>query len=220
DLASKPVELLVGAQLNPQLDFVALVVGDHAAHGDLMGRHAHGRPDLAAHDVAHLRQPLGGPEVVDEDHRRPMVASPSVAAADEAVSLADRLHSVAIHLLRRLRRTDPLVGVSAAELSALSVLMGSPRTIGELAAAEQVTPPTMSRLIRDLEQAGLVSRARDDNDGRVVWIEWTRSGEEVLTRGRELRIATLARQIGALSEADRQSLMAGLAVAERLLEGL
>jgi DNA-binding MarR family transcriptional regulator len=149
-----------------------------------------------------------------------MVASRSVAAADEAVSLADRLHSAAIHLLRRLRRTDPLTGVSAAQLSALSVLMGGPRTIGELAAAEEVQPPTMSRLIRELEQAGLVSRRRDPDDGRVVWIEWTKNGKDVLTRGRELRIATLARQIGALPEAERRSLAAGLAVVDRLLEGL
>jgi DNA-binding MarR family transcriptional regulator len=149
-----------------------------------------------------------------------MVASRSVAAADEAASLADRLHSVAIHLLRRLRRTDPLTGASPAQLSALSVLMGGPRTVGELAAAEQVQPPTMSRLIRELEQAGLVTRARDQDDGRVVWIQWTKDGEDVLTRGRELRIATLAGQIRALSAADRRALMAGLTVAERLLEGL
>src|SRR5438105_8922943 len=112
--------------------------------------------------------------------------------------LADRLHSAAIHLLRRARRTDPRTGVSAAQLSALSVLMGGPRTLGDLAAAEQVQPPTMSRLIREMERQGLVGRERDPSDARLAWIHWTPAGQQVLVRGRELRIARLAQQIEAL----------------------
>jgi DNA-binding MarR family transcriptional regulator len=88
-------------------------------------------------------------------------------------------------LLRRLRRTDPLTGVSAAQLSALSVLMGGPRTLGELAAAEQVQPPTMSRLVRELERAGLVTRTRDATDARVLWVAWTDEGRRVLQQGRD-----------------------------------
>ena len=148
-----------------------------------------------------------------------MVASPPVAA-DAAASLADRVHSAAIHLLRRLRRTDPQTGVSAAQLSALSVLMGGPRTIGELAAAEQVRPPTISRVVRELEAAGLASRRRDADDGRVVWIEWTAAGERVLRQGRELRVATLAHAIEALAAPERRTLEEGLAVLERVLGGL
>jgi DNA-binding MarR family transcriptional regulator len=158
--------------------------------------------------------------MVGEAHRRPMVASPSVAAPDGADSLADRLHSAAVHLLRRLRRTDPMTGVSAAQLSALSVLMGRPRTVGELAAAEQVQPPTISRLVREMEQAGLVARTRDPSDGRVVWIESTPTGKRVLARGRELRIAALARRIERLAPEDRLTLLAGMDVLDRLLEGL
>ena len=149
-----------------------------------------------------------------------MVASRSVAAADAGERLADRLHSAAIHLLRRLRRTDPLTGVSAAQLSALSVLMGGSRTIGELAAAEQVRPPTISRVVREMERAGLVVRARDEADGRVVWITSTAAGEQVLARGRELRIAALAERVAALSAADRRRLAAGLAVLDRVLADL
>jgi len=148
-----------------------------------------------------------------------MVASPPVAA-DEAASLADRVHSAAIHLLRRLRRTDPQTGVSAAQLSALSVLMGGARTIGELAAIEQVRPPTISRVVRELEAAGLATRRRDPDDGRLVWIEWTAEGERVLQQGRELRVATLARAIDALPATERRTLADGLAVLERLLGGL
>jgi DNA-binding MarR family transcriptional regulator len=146
-----------------------------------------------------------------------MVASPPVHAAD---LLADRLHSEAIHLLRRLRRTDPMTGVSAAQLSVLSVLMAGPRTIGELAAAEQVQPPTMSRLIRQMEHDGLVQRQRDDQDQRVVWIAWTAAGQEVLTRGRELRVSALARAIAALTPAERKRLAAGMQVVDSLLHSL
>src|SRR4249920_3993420 len=64
-----------------------------------------------------------------------------------ALELADQLHSAAIHLLRRLRVRDRESGVGPAQLSALSVLVlgGGPRSLGELAEAEQVRPPTMSR---------------------------------------------------------------------------
>ena len=141
-------------------------------------------------------------------------------ASDEAARLADRLHSVAIHLLRRLRRSDPQTGISAAQLSALSVLMGGPRTLGELAAAEQVQPPTMSRLVREMEAAGLVRRQRDAHDARVVWIAWTPRGEEVLQHGRALRIAALRQQVETLSSAEQRALGEGLAIIERLLEGL
>ena len=137
-----------------------------------------------------------------------------------AASLADQLHSVAIHLLRRLRRTDPLTGVSAAQLSALSVLMGGPRTLGDLAAIEQVRPPTMSRLVRELEGAGLVTRTRDAADARVVWVRWTPSGEELLSRGRELRVATLQRQIDALPAAERRTLRTALPIIQRLVDSL
>jgi DNA-binding MarR family transcriptional regulator len=145
---------------------------------------------------------------------------PADGRAEDAATLADRLHSTAIHLLRRLRRTDPMTGVSAAQLSALSVLMGGPRTLGELAAIEQVRPPTMSRLVRELEAAGLVTRSRDEVDARVVWVRWTPHGERLLSRGRELRVATLQRQIAALPAAERAELSRGLLIAERLLDSL
>src|SRR5438309_9527712 len=95
---------------------------------------------------------------------------------------ADRLHSAAIHLLRRVRRTDALTGVPAAQLSALSVLMGGQRTLGELAAAEQVRPPTMSALVSQMERAGLVRRVGDSADARVVRVAMTPTGRRVLAQ--------------------------------------
>src|SRR5712691_8231131 len=101
--------------------------------------------------------------------------------------LADRLHSAAIHLLRRVRRTDVRTGVTAAQLSALSVLMSGAKTLGELAAAEQVRPPTITRLARELERLGLARREQDAADGRIVRLRSTPKGLGVLRRGRELR---------------------------------
>src|SRR5213594_4944670 len=104
---------------------------------------------------------------------------PTPATARER-DVADRLHSAAIHLLRRARRTDPLTGVSPAQLSALSVLMSGTKTLGELAAAEQVRPPTMSRLVKEMERAGVARRENDPNDGRVVRIRATAKGLRAL----------------------------------------
>lgn len=106
---------------------------------------------------------------------------------------ADLYHSAAIHVLRRVRREDQALGLSAARLSALSVLVfGGPRTLGELAAAEHVRPPTMTRVVRALEEEGLVRREADPNDGRIARVRATAKGERVMWRGREQRVAELA----------------------------
>src|SRR5437868_5235185 len=81
--------------------------------------------------------------------------------------LADRLHSAAIHLLRRVRRQDEVSGVGPAQLSALSVLVfGGPSTLGGLAAAEMVRPPTMSRIVAGLTKSGLAESVTDESDAR------------------------------------------------------
>ena len=92
---------------------------------------------------------------------------------DDLSSAADRFHSAAIHALRYAAREDPASGLSAARLSALSVLVfGGPKTLGELAATEQVRPPTMTRIIHALEADGCVRRTSDPDDRRVthVWL--------------------------------------------------
>jgi DNA-binding MarR family transcriptional regulator len=113
---------------------------------------------------------------------------------------ADRFHSAAIHALRHVRREDPATGVPPAQLSALSVLVfGGPRTLGQLAAAEQVRPPTMTRIVQALEDEGLVRRRRDREDGRVHHLEATAKGRRVMQAARERRIATLAALFDRLS---------------------
>ena len=121
--------------------------------------------------------------------------------------LADRWHSLAIHLLRRLRREDVKAGLTGPRLSALSVIvLAGPVTLGELAAAEQVKPPTMTRLVRALEVAGLARREHDPNDGRVVRLRATAKGTSLLRAGRARRVARLSAPIGELTSGDRETL--------------
>ena len=142
------------------------------------------------------------------------------AAAEEAFEIADRLHSVAIHLLRRLRRADSASGLPAPRLSALSVLVfGGPLTVSELAAAEQVRPPTMTRIIAGLEAAELVEREGDPKDRRIVRVRATRRGIEVLEQGRRRRIGLLARELEALPAADRDLLGRSLDTLEQVVGG-
>ena len=141
---------------------------------------------------------------------------------DEAERTADRLHSAAIHLLRRLRREDARWGLSAPRLSALSVLVfgGRALTLGELAAIEQVKPPTMTRLVSALEAQGLVARYPDATDGRVIRIRATAKGRTLLARGRAARVEALATELRALAPGEHESLSEAVTVLERVIARL
>lgn len=134
-----------------------------------------------------------------------------------ATDVADRLHSAAIHLLRWLRREDERSGLSAPRLSALSVIVfGGPISIGELAAAEQVRPPTMTRLVAALESEGLVVREGDAADGRVTRVRATPKGRALLMAGRARRVSALADALGDLDAEDRIVLARAADLVERL----
>jgi DNA-binding MarR family transcriptional regulator len=132
--------------------------------------------------------------------------------------VANRLHSAAIHLLRRARRTDPLTGVSPAQLSALSVLMSGPRTLGELAAAEQVRPPTMSRLVSEMERAGVARKVIDSEDARVIRVHATAKGLHALSRGRAMRIEAIEGLLSGLDADDLSNIERAVGAIEKLLE--
>jgi DNA-binding MarR family transcriptional regulator len=132
--------------------------------------------------------------------------------------VADRLHSASIHLLRRVRRRDAESGVTAPHLSALSVLVfGGARTLGELAEAEQVRPPSITRIVRNLEAQGLVEREADPDDGRVVRVRATEEGRAVLDEGRRRRIADLAGRLGELGDAELETLELAAELIERVV---
>jgi len=122
-------------------------------------------------------------------------------------NIADQLHSAAIHLLRKLRKEDEGSGLNASRLSALSVIVfGGPVTLGDLVAAEQVRPPTMTRIVNALEEKGLVLKKQNANDGRSTLLSATSAGKKLLMEGRARRVRALAKQIAALNHEQRSAL--------------
>jgi DNA-binding MarR family transcriptional regulator len=138
-----------------------------------------------------------------------------------ALALADKLHSAAIHLLRHLRKEDDASGLSAPRLSALSVVVfGGPVTLGQLARAEQVKPPTMTRIVTGLEKDGLVRREGDERDKRLTLIRATAKGQKVLTAGRARRVELLARVVEKLSTRQLADLRRGAQLLRELIDSM
>jgi DNA-binding MarR family transcriptional regulator len=134
--------------------------------------------------------------------------------------LANRLNAVAIHLLRRVRREDAATALSPARLSALSVIgFAGSRTVGELAAAEQVSVPTMSRIVTALEQDGLVRREPDAHDGRVARLHATNQGMVILREGRARRAVQLDALLRQLTPEERHAVVQAVTALERLVGG-
>ena len=105
-----------------------------------------------------------------------------------------------------------------ARLSALSVLVfGGPMTLGQVAAAEQVKPPTMTRIVTGLEKSGLAERMPDVKDARRVAIHATAKGMRLMQKGREARIEHLAGQLEALSREELATLAEAIEVVDRVL---
>jgi DNA-binding MarR family transcriptional regulator len=133
----------------------------------------------------------------------------------DATLVADRLHSAAIHLLRKVRREDAGSGLSAARLSALSVIVyAGPLTLGRLAEAEQVRSPTMTRIVDQLVEDGLAERESVPADGRRTLVRATAAGVNLTTEGRRRRVASLVGDLESLRPED----LATLARAAELLE--
>jgi DNA-binding MarR family transcriptional regulator len=135
---------------------------------------------------------------------------------EDPATVADVLHSAAIHVLRRASAVDPESGLTPARLSALSVVVfAGPLTVGDLAAAEQVRSPTMTSLVNGLEAAGLVARRADPDDGRAVQVVATAKGRRVLQRARARRVAALTERLGRLPQRDLATLRRAAALMER-----
>jgi DNA-binding MarR family transcriptional regulator len=136
----------------------------------------------------------------------------------ETRDAADRLHSAAIHLLRRLAREDSGAGASPARLSALSVLVfAGPKTVSELAAYERVKVPTMSKLVAAMEVEGLVRRERHAHDGRAVVLHATSKGRRTLERARALRLSLLESLLGGASEREIAVVREAAEIVDRLV---
>jgi DNA-binding MarR family transcriptional regulator len=133
------------------------------------------------------------------------------------VEAADLLHSAAIRLLRMVRTEDAQSRIGPAQLSALSVLVfGGARTVSDLAAQEQVRPPTMSRIVDGLVQKKLVQRIEDTADRRTVRVKATPQGEKLMLVGKERRVNALASRFEALSTTEVKTLKAAAQLMLRL----
>jgi DNA-binding MarR family transcriptional regulator len=149
-----------------------------------------------------------------------MAKGKSKVRSYDRVEVADRLHSLAIHLLRRLRINDLASGIGPAQLSALSVLVfGGARSLGELAEAERVKPPTMSRIVAGLEKSGLIQR-HSTGDKRRMRLEPTARGVRLLQEGRKRRVESLAEAMRSLSDAEVDRLQELINVLQRVLPKL
>ena len=136
----------------------------------------------------------------------------------ETEDLADRLHSAAIRLLRLLRVEDATTAIAPARLSALSVIVfAGPLSLRALARAEQVRPPTMSRIVDALEAAGLAHRQVDPRDRRAVLIAVSEKGAAVLKQARRRRVKLLASYLSRLEDSELSAIHHALHAIQKLL---
>jgi len=136
-------------------------------------------------------------------------------ATPSTTELASHLRLVVMRLSRRLRQHAP-ADITPSQLSALAVVVRDERlTLSQLAEAERVQPPTMTRIVESLLQRGLVTRTPSDEDRRVAWVAPTAEGSALVAAVRKQRDAYLARHLRDLSEDD----IAVLTRAADLLEG-
>ncbi|GIU98380.1 MAG: MarR family transcriptional regulator [Actinomycetota bacterium] len=134
--------------------------------------------------------------------------------------MADRLHVLALHLLRRLREEDDALGLSPPRVAALTaVVEDGPMPIGALAADQGVSAPTMSRLVDGLERDGLVRREPDPDDARGVRVRATPRGARTLERSRRRRTRALAERLGDLEPEELGAVARGVELIERVARG-
>jgi DNA-binding MarR family transcriptional regulator len=121
-------------------------------------------------------------------------------------------------LARRLRQQTE-GGITASQFSALSSIAHyGPITLGKLAAVERLRPPSVTRMVSTLEDAGLVVRHADVDDRRVCRVETTPFGRELLERTRSRKDAYLATRLATLGPDELDVLHDATVVLERLLE--
>lgn len=138
--------------------------------------------------------------------------------APDTAELAARLRLAVTRLARRLRQ-EAEAGITPSMLSALSSAeRQGPVTMRDLCAAEQVQPPTMTRIVAALVAAGLVVREADTEDGRVAWVKVTPDGRRLLERSRKRKEAFLTRALRDLEPRDVATLEAAADVLERFTE--
>ena len=131
--------------------------------------------------------------------------------------VATRLR-IAVNRLQRRLRQQSLEGLSPAQASALGTVnrLGQP-TLGELAAIEQVQPPSMTRIVANLADSGMVTREADASDRRSARVRITPAGTRALERMRTAKNAFLLRRLGDLSAGEQRRAEELVGLLEHLL---
>lgn len=127
-------------------------------------------------------------------------------ARKKSASLAVELRMAIMRTSRRLRVEATTESVTAGQFTVLALLGHGPLTLRELADAEHVQAPSMTRTVNGLEAAGLVNRLPHPSDGRQVLAELTAAGREVLTDTRQRRNEWLEKRLAKLSNEERKTL--------------
>jgi DNA-binding MarR family transcriptional regulator len=137
----------------------------------------------------------------------------------DTADLAARLRLGVTRLARKLRQqAEP--GITPSMLSALTSLRHHGRmTMRELCTHEQVQPPSMTRVVAALVEAGLATRTADRDDGRVAWVEITAAGAKLLERYHRRREAYLTKALARLEPREVAILEDAVGLLERLTEG-
>ncbi len=140
-----------------------------------------------------------------------------MAFVPDVDALAGELRLAVHRLTRRLRQQTPNDGLTLTQLSALSVIWREgPLTAGDLAAKEQVRPPSITRVLTGLESLGLVQRTENPRDGRQVLVRITDEGEHRLQEYIRARELWLERQLAAMTDAEREVLAKASVLLDRL----
>lgn len=131
---------------------------------------------------------------------------------------AARLRLAVMRLSRRLRQ-EVSPAITPSQLSALARLdRGGPMSVGDLAAAERVSPSTLTRIVAALEADGLISRDADPADRRVARVAVSPAGHDLLETARARGTGYLAERIAGLPADQAAALAAAVPVLEQLLE--
>lgn len=131
---------------------------------------------------------------------------------------AARLRRAVTRLSRRLR-TSALGGISPAQASMLATIENREcPALGELASAEQIQPPSVTRMVQNLEQAGLVETWQDPDDRRCTRVRLSDTGHHELELIRQRKTEFIERQLLSMTAADQLKAEELVVFLERFLD--
>ena len=131
--------------------------------------------------------------------------------------LASRLRVSVARLARRLRQEGSREDATPSQLTTLATLYrDGPMTLGDLADAERVRPPSMTKIVTALVERGLVSRVPSTEDARCVRIEATAKGRAEHEEYQKRREAWLNHRLAELTSEERALLMEAVEILDRM----